>query len=251
MANLISCLKPSIRKALLFFLIILVVILIACKPEEITAKENKTQDKECKARECGCIYICSYEEPKNCQPCDGEKLAQVCIAVDGKCENAEPEMVSCALSGGYWKTCGSGCGPVLLGQNLTEERICQQVCIEQCSCPSESPYWDEKCVNDVSKGPIVKIQKRSEAGSLKMTFRAIIYNYNSFKKDLYCAKAEWDFGDGNIETFKPVCREYSEDSEVQDIFQASHTFKERGLHKATLTLSKGEFAVSTDVDVVV
>lgn len=250
MASLTYFLKPRYRGYILLILVAVAVILIACKPEEITPKETKTL--ECRPRECGCSYVCGYSNPENCSPCEGEKsIAQVCIVSDGECKNAQPEMVSCALSKGSWTTCGSGCGPVLIGQDLLEQRTCPQVCIQQCKCPSEAPYWNGECVDDSKKGPVILVQKRSEAGSMKFNFRALLYNFAYVREKVYCAKYEWDFGDGKIETMNPVCSEYNEKSEVQDSFQTAHTFSERGNHTVTLTISKADFAVSTNVDVVV
>jgi len=55
----------------------------------------------------------------------------------------------CKNTGGTWKECGSGCGPLTKQQeeennNRTiEPRICPAVCIPQCECPQEKKYWDE------------------------------------------------------------------------------------------------------------
>ncbi len=48
----------------------------------------------------------------------------------------------CEMEGGTWNECGSGCGP-LTCYNPTPSDVCPEVCIPQCECPTDTPYWDE------------------------------------------------------------------------------------------------------------
>lgn len=57
---------------------------------------------------------------------------------------------TCGVSGGIWTECGSGCGPLGCGETSDPNRDCPDVCLPQCECPSDAPYWhDERgCLTD-------------------------------------------------------------------------------------------------------
>ncbi|MFC1768481.1 PKD domain-containing protein [Nanoarchaeota archaeon] len=244
MENLICCSK---YKYILVVLIVVLLTFVSCE------EDLEPTERECKARPCGCDYVCSFEDPKDCGNCEDEterSLAQVCIQSDDKCRNAEnAEMLHCSVSGGTWTDCGPGCGPIKLGENLLEERLCVQICLPQCKCPQEAPYWYEGCLEDPRKGPVFLIQKRSEDDSLKVSFRTLLYNYQSLKEKLHCATVTWDFGDGETQVFEPTCGEYEGD--IQELFQASHTYSERGDYSVKFTLEKGDLKVESEVDLTI
>lgn len=64
---------------------------------------------------------------------------------EGRCvqESVSSEQLFCAQSGGTWTECGSGCGPLRVGQSPKDREVCPAVCVPQCKCPSLSPYWDD------------------------------------------------------------------------------------------------------------
>ncbi|MGB0592405.1 MAG: MopE-related protein [Myxococcota bacterium] len=48
----------------------------------------------------------------------------------------------CADSGGSWTECGSGCGPLMCGDDPTAGMDCPAVCLQQCACSVDAPFWD-------------------------------------------------------------------------------------------------------------
>ena len=53
----------------------------------------------------------------------------------------DTELETCKGTGGVWTDCGSGCGPITCEQP-TKPKFCPAVCLPQCVCPKEKPYWD-------------------------------------------------------------------------------------------------------------
>lgn len=56
----------------------------------------------------------------------------------------------CLEQGFEWDDCGSGCGPLRSGKRIPED--CPDICVPQCRCPANKPYWDDAlgCISGTS-----------------------------------------------------------------------------------------------------
>ncbi|MBI3027066.1 hypothetical protein HYY70_03045 [Candidatus Woesearchaeota archaeon] len=86
-----------------FFLFLLLILAVGCKPEEEPKKEPFCGDNVCQPneKESGCKADC------------------------GGLEGITAEQ--CSKAGGHWNECGSACSG-------TGAEICIQVCVPQCEC---------------------------------------------------------------------------------------------------------------------
>jgi eight-cysteine-cluster-containing protein len=224
------------KRLILAFLIIFLILLTACSKEPVEEAVEKVVEKiiPCSAvKSCPEGYLCHFES----------ELPDA----KGKCL-VNPEYKLCLETGGEWTECGSGCGPLMVGQDPEEERICPAVCIPQCVCPEEKLFWhDEKgciegVVQKISKARLgLIIDPRTEEMNdgtfpYKVYFNAVLTGVDDYDENFYCLKQTWDFGDGIGSDIWPDCESFTEGTKIERLFTDMHAYKKPGKYIVKLQL---------------